>query len=615
MSFCFPPQWVQFRDVPEIAWRMREMETLTANLQPPPPKGEERPRPKGQQTQADAILSPEIQEEMFRHAIKDAMPEAAKRRLEPRVVPAEWKSPVLHHSDMTSAGGICSAPKQCIRDLLRQIGYTQAPTAMLCTQHPQELGLHGYPVQELTCTFQVREDDGTEKSIFVDDILFNSALANLSQKMSLVIWLTFLPTCTRLSSSFPLYLDGDLKHAMPEQPENECARPGHQFEWDKWMKVDSCVNVNTCDPNFVTKWNRPPRPHQPSFFRWEFEEIYVLHVLVWRLRSQAFPTTRNKPMCASQKGWACLSRAPVWMGQMNEGGFMRECEHLWSKLCDQVKPSTTPPPTIFLPVGVWGDLCCACLVWRLRSQAFPTTRNKPMCASQKGWARLSRAPVWMGQMNEGGFMRECEHLWSKLCDQVKPSTTPPPTIFLPVRSMFCMFWCGACEVRLFPLQETNRYVPARKDERACPGRQFEWDKWVYFIIYVYLEMWSQWLFFLTEWKHNQHQPSLRAATFLRLEHLSSGWESLDTPNFCWGKTRSVKFQWLILLDWPCCFTQTYMDWLIPWIFQPIHGSKTSGNRCQTRPWLSRAFPELPWRSCLDEVGEFQRNGSVWKYTG
>ena len=40
-------------------------------------------------------------------------------------------------------------------------------TAMLCTQHPQELGLPGYPVQELTWTFQVREDDGAEKSIFV----------------------------------------------------------------------------------------------------------------------------------------------------------------------------------------------------------------------------------------------------------------------------------------------------------------------------------------------------------------------------------------------------------------------------------------------------------------
>ena len=92
------------------------------------------------------------------------------------------------------------------------------------------------------------------------------------------------------------------------QPENE---------WDKWMKVDSCVNVNTCDPNFVTKWNRPPPRHQPSFFRWEFEEIYVLRVLMWHLRSQAFPTTRNKPICASQKGWAHLSRAPVWMRQMN----------------------------------------------------------------------------------------------------------------------------------------------------------------------------------------------------------------------------------------------------------------------------------------------------------
>ena len=264
MSFCFPPQWAISRRARNRLTHARNGNTYS-QFAASSSKGRGKTKTKGQQTQADAILSPEIQEEMFCNAIKDAMPEAAKRRLEPRVVPAEWKSPVLHHSEMTSAGGICSAPKQCIPDLLRQIGYTQAPTAMLCTQHPQELGLHGYPVQELTCTFQVREDDGTEKSIFVDDILFNSALANLSHKMSLAIWLTFLPTCARLSSSFPLYLDGDLKHAMPEQPENERARPGHQFEWDKWMKVESCVNVNTCDPKFVTKWNRPPPRHQPSF--------------------------------------------------------------------------------------------------------------------------------------------------------------------------------------------------------------------------------------------------------------------------------------------------------------------------------------------------------------
>jgi hypothetical protein len=86
------------------------------------------------------------------------------------------------------------------------------------------------------------------------------------------------------------------------------------------------------------------------------------------------------------------------MRQMNEGGIMRECEHLWSKVCDQVKPSTTPPPTIFLFRWEFEEIYVLhVLMWRLLSQAFPTTRNKPMCASQKGWARLSRAPVWMRQ--------------------------------------------------------------------------------------------------------------------------------------------------------------------------------------------------------------------------
>jgi hypothetical protein len=127
MSFCFPPQWAISRRARNRLTHARNGNTYS-QFAASSSKGRGKTKAKGQQTQADAILSPEIQEEMFRNAIKDAMPEAAKRRLEPRVVPAEWKSPVLHHSEMTSAGGICSAPKQCIPDLLRQIGYTQAPT-------------------------------------------------------------------------------------------------------------------------------------------------------------------------------------------------------------------------------------------------------------------------------------------------------------------------------------------------------------------------------------------------------------------------------------------------------------------------------------------------------
>ena len=131
-------------------------------------KGRGKSKSKAQSSgSAESSLSPEMQEEIYRKAIQNAMPEAAKRRLAPRLLPAEWNSPVLHYSEMTNAGGICIAPKHCVPELLQQIGYTQAPAAMLCTQHPQELGLPLYPVQELTCTFLVKEDDGTEKSILV----------------------------------------------------------------------------------------------------------------------------------------------------------------------------------------------------------------------------------------------------------------------------------------------------------------------------------------------------------------------------------------------------------------------------------------------------------------
>ena len=38
---------------------------------------------------------------------------------------------------------------------------------MLCTQHPSEIALKGYPAQELTCTFHIKDNDGAEKAILV----------------------------------------------------------------------------------------------------------------------------------------------------------------------------------------------------------------------------------------------------------------------------------------------------------------------------------------------------------------------------------------------------------------------------------------------------------------
>jgi len=129
-------------------------------------------------------------------------------------------------------------------------------------------------------------------------------------------------------------------------------------------------------------------------------------------------------------------------------------------------------------------------------------------------------------------------------------------------------------------------VPARKDERACPGRQFEWDKRVYFISYVYFEMWSQWLFFLTEWKHNQHQPSLSAATFLRLEHLSSGWKSPWPP---WIPPNFVGVCKIPVID----LTGLTM------VFHPnIHGLINPIN-FPTNPWVKNLRQQIPNPSVIE----------------
>jgi hypothetical protein len=130
-----------------------------------PTKGRGKGKNKGQQ-QLD-MLTPEIQEELFQKALKDSLPEAARRRMAPRLEPAEWNVPVYHHTELSNSGGICICPKQEIPDLIRQVGYTKSETAILCTQHPAEIGMKGYPAQELTCTFHVKDDDGTEKSILV----------------------------------------------------------------------------------------------------------------------------------------------------------------------------------------------------------------------------------------------------------------------------------------------------------------------------------------------------------------------------------------------------------------------------------------------------------------
>ena len=57
--------------------------------------------------------------------------------------------------------------RDAVPEVLRAIGYTIAPVAILTTQTPQALGLKGYLYENITCNIRVKDDEGSEKEITV----------------------------------------------------------------------------------------------------------------------------------------------------------------------------------------------------------------------------------------------------------------------------------------------------------------------------------------------------------------------------------------------------------------------------------------------------------------
>lgn len=121
----------------------------------------------GKSKAVPSVLTAEERESQFLQEIQDSLPDAALRRTAPALIDAEWSAPTRHHSDINSLGGVCIAPKSSIPDVLKQVGFTRSPTAMVCTQHPQDLGLRGYPSQEISCNFRIKDSNQTDKVIRV----------------------------------------------------------------------------------------------------------------------------------------------------------------------------------------------------------------------------------------------------------------------------------------------------------------------------------------------------------------------------------------------------------------------------------------------------------------
>ncbi|CAE7253927.1 unnamed protein product, partial [Symbiodinium sp. CCMP2456] len=102
-------------------------------------------------------------------AIRDAMPLEAHLRGLPTLLSAEWDAPVLSYPQLSAQGGIALVPKTAIPGVIRTVGFTAQPTAILITQSPGSLGLGSYPHAQIECTILLHE--GADKREIRDPVL------------------------------------------------------------------------------------------------------------------------------------------------------------------------------------------------------------------------------------------------------------------------------------------------------------------------------------------------------------------------------------------------------------------------------------------------------------
>ena len=68
-------------------------------------------------------------------------------------------APVRRCDDLRSIGGIAVVRKEYLAGVLRSVGCTHQPTAIVMIRPASQLGLRGYESREVHCTLLVRDDD------------------------------------------------------------------------------------------------------------------------------------------------------------------------------------------------------------------------------------------------------------------------------------------------------------------------------------------------------------------------------------------------------------------------------------------------------------------------
>eukprot|EP00971_Amphidinium_carterae_P020829 410752-Amphidinium_carterae.2 len=90
--------------------------------------------------------------------IQAALPQAARIRAHPTLAASQWTVPIRLPTDMGPSPGICLAYKSEVPELLRRIGHTLQPVAMLTKEAAGALGMRAYSSDKLYVEVSIPEE-------------------------------------------------------------------------------------------------------------------------------------------------------------------------------------------------------------------------------------------------------------------------------------------------------------------------------------------------------------------------------------------------------------------------------------------------------------------------
>lgn len=108
-------------------------------------------------------------DKQYKERIRESLPQAAWVK-HATVLIDEWTAQVCHPSELTASGGISYVTKDLLPGVLKRVGFTQTPTAVVTSQPARELGLP-YPSVQVRCSLNVATPEGTREVVEVTKYL------------------------------------------------------------------------------------------------------------------------------------------------------------------------------------------------------------------------------------------------------------------------------------------------------------------------------------------------------------------------------------------------------------------------------------------------------------